>query len=39
MWDVAWDLWDQRNHIHHHKENAEVLHNMVKVDSKIQYQF
>jgi hypothetical protein len=39
MWDVEWDLWEQRNGFAHSKENEGVLHNMAEVDAEIQYQF
>jgi hypothetical protein len=39
LWDVAWDLWEQRNGFLHARENQEVLHDMVNVDAEIRFQF
>jgi hypothetical protein len=35
--EVAWDMWEHRNHILHAKENEDVLHNMIQVDAEITY--
>ena len=37
LYDIAWDMWEHRNHILHAKENEEVLHNMTLVDSEITF--
>ena len=39
LWNVAWDLWEQRNGIVHDAENAEILHNMAEIDDEIRAQF
>jgi hypothetical protein len=39
LWDVAWDLWEQRNGFLHDRENQETLHNMVNIDAEIRFQF
>ena len=39
LWNVAWDLWEQRNGIIHDAENAEILNNMAEIDNEIRAQF
>ena len=39
LWDVAWDLWEQRNGFLHARENQEILHNMATIDAEIRSQF
>ena len=39
LWDVAWDLWEQRNGFLHARDNQETLHNMVTIDAEIRLQF
>jgi len=37
LYEIAWDMWEHRNHILHAKENEEVLHNMTLVDLEITF--
>ena len=39
LWDVAWDLWEQRNGFLHDREHQETLHNMASIDAEIRFQF
>ena len=39
LWDVAWDLWEQRNGYLHARDNQEILHNMATIDAEIRFQF
>jgi hypothetical protein len=39
LWNVAWDLWEQRNGIVLDAEHAEIQHNMVEVNNEIRAQF
>jgi hypothetical protein len=39
LWDIAWDLWENRNDIIYAKENAEILHGMAEVDEAIRIKF
>ena len=39
LWDVTWDLWEQRNGFLHTHANQEILHNMAVIDAEIQFQF
>ena len=39
LWDVAWDLWEQRNGFLHARDNQEILHNMATIDAEIRFQF
>jgi hypothetical protein len=39
LWDVAWDLWEQRNGFLHDSANQEILHNMAVIDAEIRFQF
>jgi hypothetical protein len=39
LWDIAWDLWENRNDMLYAKENAEALHGMDAVDDDIHRHF
>jgi hypothetical protein len=39
LWDVAWDLWEQRNGFLHDAEYQETLYNMANVNAEIRFQF
>jgi hypothetical protein len=39
LWDIAWDLWEQRNGFLHDSAYREILHGMANVDAEIRYQF
>jgi hypothetical protein len=40
LWDIAWDLWENRNDMIYAKENAEILHGiMAEVDDAIRIKF
>jgi hypothetical protein len=39
LWDVAWDLWEQRNGFLHDAEYRATLHNTASLDSEIRFQF
>jgi hypothetical protein len=39
LWDVAWDLWEQRNGFLHDRKYQETLHNMPSVDAENRFQF
>jgi hypothetical protein len=39
LWDVAWDLWEQRNGFLHDRAYQETLHNMAGIDAEIRFQF
>ena len=39
LWDVAWDLWEQRNGFLHARENQALLHGMAGIDAEIRFQF
>ena len=39
LWDIAWDLWEQRIGIFHGQANAETLHGMIEVDNSICTQY
>ena len=39
LWDIAWDLWENRNDMLYAKENAEALHGMDAVDDDIRRHF
>jgi hypothetical protein len=38
LWDVAWDLWEQRNGFLHQAEYQETLHNVANLNSEIRFQ-
>jgi hypothetical protein len=38
LWDVAWDLWEQRNGFLHQAEYQETLHNAANLNSEIRFQ-
>ncbi len=35
LWDVAWDLWDFRNAVYHHKQNFALREDTSALDKKI----
>jgi hypothetical protein len=39
LWDVAWDLWEQRNGFLHNAEYHAILHNTASLDSEIRFHF
>jgi hypothetical protein len=39
LWDVAWDLWEQRNGFLHDAEYQDILHNVTSIDEEIKFQF
>ena len=39
LWDVAWDLWEQRNVFQHDKSYQETLHQQSGLDDEICIQF
>lgn len=39
LWDVAWDLWEQRNGFLHDAEYRATLHNTASLDSEIRFHF
>jgi hypothetical protein len=39
LWDIAWDLWEQRNGYLHDREYQETLNNMAGIDAEIRFQF
>ena len=39
LWDIAWDLWEQRNGILHDKEYQEQLQNLPGINNEVRYQY
>jgi hypothetical protein len=39
LWDVAWDLWEQRNGFLHDTEYHAILYNTASLDSEIRFHF
>jgi hypothetical protein len=39
LWDIAWDLWEQRNSILHDKEYQEQLQNLPGINNEVWYQY
>jgi hypothetical protein len=38
LWDVAWDLWEQRNGFLHRAEYEDTLHDTENLDAEIRFQ-
>jgi len=38
LWDVAWDLWEQRNGFLHRAEYEDMLHDTANLDAEIRFQ-
>jgi hypothetical protein len=39
LWDIAWDLWEQRNDYLHAQDNPDLLQAMAEIDNEIRQQF
>jgi hypothetical protein len=39
LWDIAWDLWEQRNDFLHAHDNPDLLNDMAAIDDEIKQQF
>lgn len=39
LWDVAWDMWKQRNGFLHDAEYQVIIHNTASLDSEIQFHY